>query len=164
MMDFSKLRHRLVFLRPTDMKTNSMGETVPGYKAFKPYLPLPLQVEQDDVYLSYDDDGNAILVEADGKMYARKLMLSEFSVAGLVVPMSGREYEESQKLRAETTYKISTRYFSRITPDLHILYDGREFEIVSVLDLGGRREELQIVAIETGKMTAQTYTEDSDDQ
>ena len=139
-----------------------MGETVPRYKAFKPYLPLPLQMKQDKVYLSHDDNGNAILIEADGKVYAHKLMLREFSVAGFVAPMSGREYEESQKLRAETTYKISTRYFPGITPDLHILYDGREFEIVSVLDLEGRREELQIVAIETGRTTAQTYTEDSD--
>ena len=83
-MDFSKLRHRLVFLRPTDLVTNSMGETIPRYKAFKPYLPLPLQMKQDKVYLSHDNDGNAILVEENGKVYAHKLMLREFSVAGFV--------------------------------------------------------------------------------
>ena len=161
-MDFSKLRHRLVFLRPTDLVTNSMGETVPRYKAFKPYLPLPLQMKQDKVYLSHDNDGNAILVEEDGKVYAHKLMLREFSVAGYVAPMSGREYEESQKLRTETTYKISTRFFPGINSEMRIFHNGREFEIVSVLDLDGRREELQIVAIETGRNTAQTYTGDTD--
>ena len=83
-----------------------MGETVPRYKPFKPYLPLPIQVDADKVYLSHDNDGNAVLKYIDGKPYAHKLALQNFSVAGLVAPMSGREYEESQKIRAETTYKI----------------------------------------------------------
>ena len=156
-MNFSKLRHRIIFLHPTDMKTNSMGETVPRYKPFKPFLPLPLQVDADKVYLTYDNDGNATLEYIDGKPYAHKLALQNFSVAGLVVPMSGREYEESQKLRTETTYKISTRFFPRITQDMHILYDNREFEIVSILDLNGRHEELQIVATEKDKTTAQNF-------
>ena len=162
-MNFSKLRHRIIFLHPTDIKTNSMGETVPRYKPFKPFLPLPLQVDADKVYLTYDNDGNATLEYKDGKPYAHKLALQNFSVAGLVVPMSGREYEESQKLRTETTYKISTRFFPRITQDMHILYDNREFEIVSILDLNGRHEELQIVATEKDKTTAQNFdTEEYD--
>ena len=162
-MNFSKLRHRIIFLHPTDMKTNSMGETVPRYKPFKPFLPLPLQVDADKVYLTYDNDGNATLEYIDGKPYAHKLALQNFSVAGLVVPMSGREYEESQKLRTETTYKISTRFFPRITQDMHILYDNREFEIVSILDLNGRHEELQIVATEKDTKTAQNFdTEEYD--
>ena len=130
-MNFSKLRHRIIFLRPTDITTNSMNETVPGYEPFKPYAKNQAEVQ-------------------------------DYSVAGLVVPMSGREYEESQKIRAETTYKISTRYFPGITADMRILHDGREFEIISILDLDGRREELQIVAIETDRKTAQNYEGDSD--
>ena len=160
-MNFSKLRHRIIFLRPTDMIKNSMGETVPRYKPFKPYLPLPIQVDADKVYLSHDNDGNAVLKYIDGKPYAHKLALQNFSVAGLVAPMSGREYEESQKIRAETTYKISTRFFRHITSDMRILYDNREFEIISVLDLGGKHDELQIVAAEKDSKSAQTF--DGDD-
>ena len=160
-MNFSKLRHRIIFLRPTDMIKNSMGETVPRYKPFKPYLPLPIQVDADKVYLSHDNDGNAVLKYIDGKPYAHKLALQNFSVAGLVAPMSGREYEESQKIRAETTYKISTRFFRHITSDMRILYDNREFEILSVLDLGGKHDELQIVAAEKDSKSAQTF--DGDD-
>ena len=130
-MNFSKLRHRIIFLRPTDITKNSMNEAIPKYEPFKPYAK-----NQDEI--------------------------TDFSVAGLVVPMSGREYEESQKIRAETTYKISTRYFPGITADMRILHDGREFEIISILDLNGRREELQIVAIETDRKTAQNYEGDSD--
>lgn len=159
-MNFSKLRHRIIFLRPTDMIKNSMGETVPRYKPFKPYLPLPVQVDADKVYLSHDNDGNAVLKYIDGKPYAHKLALQNFSVAGLVAPMSGREYEESQKIRAETTYKISTRFFRHITSDMRILYDNREFEILSVLDLGGKHDELQIVAVEKDSKSAQTFNGD----
>ena len=162
-MNFSKLRHRIIFLRPTDMIKNSMGETVPRYKPFKPYLPLPIQVDADKVYLSHDNDGNAVLKYIDGKPYAHKLALQNFSVAGLVVPMSGREYEESQKIRAETTYKISTRFFRHITSDMRILYDNREFEIVSILDLGGKHDELQIVAVEKDSKSAQTFNGDDYD-
>ena len=162
-MNFSKLRHRIIFLRPTDMIKNSMGETVPRYKPFKPYLPLPIQVDADKVYLSHDNDGNAVLKYIDGKPYAHKLALQNFSVAGLVVPMSGREYEESQKIRAETTYKISTRFFRHITSGMRILYDNREFEIVSVLDLGGKHDELQIVAAEKDSKSAQTFNGDDYD-
>lgn len=159
-MNFSKLRHRIIFLRPTDMIKNSMGETVPRYKPFKPYLPLSIQVDADKVYLSQDNDGNAVLKYIDGKPYAHKLALQNFSVAGLVAPMSGREYEESQKIRAETTYKISTRFFRHITSDMRILYDNREFEIISVLDLGGKHDELQIVAAEKDSKSAQTFNGD----
>ena len=162
-MNFSKLRHRIIFLRPTDMIKNSMGETVPRYKPFKPYLPLPVQVDADKVYLSHDNDGNAVLKYIDGKPYAHKLALQNFSVAGLVAPMSGREYEESQKIRAETTYKISTRFFRHITSDMRSLYDNREFEIISVLDLGGKHDELQIVAAEKDSKSAQTFTGDDND-
>ena len=162
-MNFSKLRHRIIFLRPTDMIKNSMGETVPRYKPFKPYLPLPIQVDADKVYLSHDNDGNAVLKYIDGKPYAHKLALQNFSVAGLVAPMSGREYEESQKIRAETTYKISTRFFRHITSDMRILYDNREFEILSVLDLGGKHDELQIVAAEKDSKSAQTFSGDDYD-
>lgn len=162
-MNFSKLRHRIIFLRPTDMIKNSMGETVPRYKPFKPYLPLSIQVDADKVYLSQDNDGNAVLKYIDGKPYAHKLALQNFSVAGLVVPMSGREYEESQKIRAETTYKISTRFFRHITSDMRILYDNREFEIISVLDLGGKHDELQIVAAEKDSKSTQTFGGDDYD-
>ena len=133
-MNFSKLRHRIIFLSPTDEIINSMGETVPRYKPFKPYLPLPLQMQKNKVYLSHDNDGNAILTKQNGQPIAHKLALS--------APTTGREYEESQKIRAETTYKISTRYFRNITPAMRILYNNREFEIVSVLDLNERHEEL----------------------
>lgn len=130
------------------------GSLYRGYKPFKPYLPLPVQTTDKGVYLSHDDDGNAVLVYDDGKVYAHPLALKEYSVAAFVSPMSGREYEESQKIRPETTYKISTRYFKGITPELRILYGTREFEIVPVLDLNERHEDCRLLRMERDAKTA----------
>ena len=152
-MDFSKLRHRIIFLYPGDLRKNSMGETVPGYVPFRP--PLPSSFRETGVFLTHDTDGSAVLKRRDGKAYPHQEALQDYSVAAFVSPMSGREYEESQKLRAETTYKIVTRFFPGITPQMRILYDSREFEIVSVLDMNEQHTELQIVAAEKGRKTAQ---------
>lgn len=154
-MNFSKLRHRIIFLRPGDLRKNSMGETVPGYAPFKPSIS-----SSDGVYLTHDTDGNAVIKRRDGKTYSYLDALRDYSVAAFVSPMSGREYEESQKLRVETTYKIVTRFFPKITPQMRILYDNREFEIVSVLDTNEQHTELQIVAAEKGRITAQNTDDD----
>ncbi|MCK9479892.1 MAG: phage head closure protein [Firmicutes bacterium] len=155
-MDFSKLRHRVIFLKPTDNILNSMGETVPRYKPFKPYLPLPLQAEGEKIYLSRDADGNASLVYADGKPYAHKLALKEYSVAAFVSPVKSRE------TGVDVIYKISTRFFRKIDPEMRILYDGKEFEILSVVDIDERHEELQIIVAEVDLNTPQNYTSGDD--
>ena len=62
--------------------------------------------------------------------------------------MSGREYEESQKLRAETTYKITTRYFPNITEVYENYVRTKVLDIVSVLNIVENNTELQIVAKE----------------
>ena len=98
-----------------------------------------------------------LLEYENGKPYAHKLALQNFSVAAFVAPTTGREYEESQKIRAETTYKISTRYFRGINSSHRILYDNREFEIISVLDINERHEELQVIATERSTQTAQNF-------
>lgn len=125
-------------------------------KKSKNFYEIPSQISSsDDVYLTHDTDGNAVIKRRDGKTYSYLDALRDYSVAAFVSPMSGREYEESQKLRVETTYKILTRFFPKITPQMRILYDNREFEIVSVLDTNEQHTELQIVAAEKGRKTAQ---------
>lgn len=65
-----------------------------------------------------------------------------------VAPMNGREYAEAQKIRAETTYNIFTRYNPNVTADMKIMYGTKIFNIVSVLNVGGDNTELKIVASE----------------
>lgn len=104
-MDFSKMRHRITFLKPMGTYKNSMKENVPNYKEVR-------------------------------------------TVWAFVAPKTGREYDEAQKLRAETTYNVHTRYFSDITSDMQIRYNDRILKIESVLNIDERNEELHIVASE----------------
>lgn len=104
-MDFSKLRHRITFLKPTGTHKNSMGENVPDYKEVR-------------------------------------------TVWAFAAPKTGREYDEAQKLRSETTYNIHTRYFADITAEMQVRFNGRILKIESVLNINERNEELLIVASE----------------
>lgn len=107
-MDFSKMRHRITFLKPTGTYKNSMGENVPEY-------------------------------------------IEHMTVWAYVAPKTGREYDEAQKLRAETTYNVMTRYFPDITADMKIRFKDKELKIESVLNIEERNEQLQIVASEVDK-------------
>ena len=105
-MDFSKMRHRITFLKPCGGMLNEFGEIVPEYE-------------------------------------------DHMTVWAHCAPKTGREYDEAQKLRAETTYNITTRYFPGITAEMRIRYKEKILEIVSVLNINGKNEELLIVAAET---------------
>jgi len=65
-----------------------------------------------------------------------------------VAPLRGREYHEAQKVRAETTYRVTTRYLKGVTPDMRILHNGKTLEIQSILNIEERNTELQIMASE----------------
>ena len=151
-MDFSKLRHRVIFLKPLDKRLNSMNENVPVWIPFKPKLSGDINAVETSVYVLTDNKGNAVWKSAGGgQLYSHQLSLNEYAVWANVSPMLGREYEESQKLRAETTYKITTRYFPNITAPTHIhkiMFGLKVLDIVSVLNIGENNTELQIVAKE----------------
>ena len=104
-MDFSKMRHRITFLKPTGITKNTMNENVPNYTELR-------------------------------------------TVWAFVTPKTGREYDEAQKLRAETTYNVHTRYFADITAEMQIRFNDRILKIESVLNINERNEELFIVASE----------------
>ena len=89
-MDFSKMRHRITFMKPTKITKNSMSEQVQVYTEYK-------------------------------------------TVWAFVAPRTGREYDEAQKIRAETTYNVLTRYFPNITTDMRISFRDRILKIESVL-------------------------------
>ena len=148
-MDFSKLRHRVIFLKPLDKRLNSMNENVPVWIPFKPKSSGDINADGTSVYVLTDNKGNAVWKSSGGgQLYSHQLSLNEYAVWANASPMSGREYEESQKLRAETTYKITTRYFPNITEDMKIMFGLKVLGIVSVLNIGENNTELQIVAKE----------------
>ena len=138
-MKFEKMRHRIIFLRPTDDFVNTLGENTDASQVFSPATG-----KTAEIYLQADSNNN--LVFANGTPTAEEL--APFKIWAAVAPQTGREYTESQKLRAETTYNINTRYFPGITSEMKILHDSRAFDIISVLDIDCRREELKIIAAE----------------
>lgn len=148
-MDFSKLRHRIIFLKPLDKKLNGMKENVPVWIPFNPNLNNSLSVGGNtDVYITVDRTGNAILKSIGGQLYAHQLSVKEYAVWASVTPTTGREYEEAQKLRGETTYKVITRYLPNITSDMKIMFGLQVLDIISVLNINERNTELQIIAKE----------------
>lgn len=147
-MNFSKLRHRIVFLKPLDKKLNGMNENVPVWIPFKPGVNGNIKIKESEVYITSDYAGNAVIRTIAGVPYAHPLSFKDYAVWASVAPTTGREYDEAQKLREETTYKVVTRYFSDITSDMKILFRNRVLDIVSVLNINERNEELQLVVKE----------------
>lgn len=68
-----------------------------------------------------------------------------------VMPLTGREYTESQKIRAETTYRVTIRYFPNIKSDMRISYKEKQFKIESVLNVGEKNQSLQLMCFEDDK-------------
>ena len=51
-----------------------------------------------------------------------------------IEPLSGREYFAARQENAEITAKITIRYRPGINTDLRIVFDGRIFEVLSVVN------------------------------
>lgn len=144
-MDFSKLRHRIIFLKPREIGMNTMGETVPVWVPFKPYENVDID---SNIQITEDENGKAVLKSEGGNLYSINAAVKEYAVWANVSPATGREYEEAQKVRDETTYKVITRYFPNITHDMKILFGLQLLDIIAVLNVGSLNSELQIMAKE----------------
>jgi SPP1 family predicted phage head-tail adaptor len=66
-----------------------------------------------------------------------------------VSPVSGKEFFASAQVNAEVTTKITMRYIKGITPKMRVVFDGRSFDIVSVLDFEERGIELNLMCRES---------------
>lgn len=63
-------------------------------------------------------------------------------------PISGREYFAAAAVNAENTARFRIRYYKDISPDMRVLFDGRTFDIKSVIDVQGRRREMELMCQE----------------
>lgn len=68
-----------------------------------------------------------------------------------VEPLRGNEYMESQKLRAELTYRIRIRYYPGVTTEWRVKFGDRLFNIQSVINVEEHNREMQLMAIEALK-------------
>lgn len=65
-----------------------------------------------------------------------------------VSPLTGKEYNESQIIRAETTYRIKIRYIPGVVPDMKVEYNNKKLDIISVLNVEERNVELHLICSE----------------
>ena len=65
-----------------------------------------------------------------------------------IEPLTGRELETAQAINAEVTHRITLRYRSDITTALRITYQGRIFNVLSVLDIDTAHTALQLLCSE----------------
>lgn len=70
------------------------------------------------------------------------------SVHASVEPLTGRELQRAMAERAELTYTVRMRYVAGLTPRHRLLYDGRVFNIRSVVDVEERHRETVLVCTE----------------
>lgn len=68
------------------------------------------------------------------------------NIAASVLPITAREQLRAGGIQSETTYTIRIRYRSDVTDQCRVIYRGLTLDISSVIDVGGRRRELEIVA------------------
>ncbi len=152
-MNFGKMRHRILLMKRNGTTQNSMNEEVPSYEVYHPGLKLLVVYEDSDehgtVYWRTKDNGNAELVrDRAGQPYAHKLEESEWAYWAEVKPTTGREYEEAQKIRAETTYNVYMRYLPGLTYDMFITYNGKKLKIESIIDVEERHTVINLVCSE----------------
>jgi SPP1 family predicted phage head-tail adaptor len=61
----------------------------------------------------------------------------------------GREFQAAQRLNAEITHFIVTRYHPSLSPRNRFVCSGKSYNVVQVMDPDGRREQLHIMATVT---------------
>jgi SPP1 family predicted phage head-tail adaptor len=70
------------------------------------------------------------------------------SVPASVEPLSGRELANAQTVNAETTTKITMRYMAGIIAANRITFEGKFYNLQSVIDRELKHRELIIMASE----------------
>jgi SPP1 family predicted phage head-tail adaptor len=65
-----------------------------------------------------------------------------------IEPLTGTERQTSETERAQQGYTFTIRYRSAITPRMRISWDGRTFDIESVVNVENRKRTLVLTAVE----------------
>ena len=57
----------------------------------------------------------------------------------------GREYATLRAAQADITIRFRIRYRAGINPAMRVVWEGNPYGIVEVIDVGGRRSELELM-------------------
>jgi SPP1 family predicted phage head-tail adaptor len=65
-----------------------------------------------------------------------------------VEPLSGREYFAAGQVNSEISVKVTIRYRKDVTPDMRVVFGGKVYETLSVINLKERCETLVMMCRE----------------
>lgn len=65
-----------------------------------------------------------------------------------IEPLRGSEYMRAQQMQATVSHRITLRYRADLKPTDRFLYDGRYFEIQSIINIEERDRFLEVMATE----------------
>lgn len=65
-----------------------------------------------------------------------------------IEPLNGRERFEAQQIIPDVTHTVIMRYQADVTPKHRVRFNGRTFNIMSVLNIDERNRELQLLCKE----------------
>ncbi len=83
------------------------------------------------------------IVDPDG--YPTEGWAAVATVWAAVEPIAGREYFQAAAVQAEHQVRFTMRHRKDIAADMRLHYDGQDYEIKAILDVGGRRTWLQVM-------------------
>lgn len=63
-------------------------------------------------------------------------------------PLRGQELFNARQTLAEVNVRFRLRYLAGVEPDMRVLFDGRTFDLVEIIDVDERHKELQLLAVE----------------
>ena len=69
-------------------------------------------------------------------------------VYAAIEPLSGREFFDAQEVQADVSVRIRIRALAGVKPDMRVVYGSRVLEILSVLDLEERGQEMHLMCRE----------------
>ncbi|MGL5328164.1 MAG: phage head closure protein [Peptostreptococcaceae bacterium] len=68
-----------------------------------------------------------------------------------IKPVTGKSFWSAQQINSEITHQVITRYADRIKPSMRIVFKGRVFEILYVMNFNEAEKYLQIMCKELVK-------------
>lgn len=74
---------------------------------------------------------------------------TDTTVWALITPASSWESMQAMQLQTPITHKVTMRYRAGLTTKNRLLYDGRVFEIKSIINPGEENFALELKCIET---------------
>ena len=68
-------------------------------------------------------------------------------VCARVEPIRGREWFAAAQMQDATDHRVTIRYRAGITREMRVLWRGEPLDIVSVIDVNARRENLELMCL-----------------